>query len=1591
MIFLRLITFFGRENMKNKTLFGVFFLSILFISAALIILLEKPTGTLQGIILNEFNQPISHASVGIDAYPINKKSYTNAKGEFSFDLVPVAKYYVNVNAKGYESKYLGDQVQVDEGQTKILPQIVLKEKLPFVNMSVWSNLKTPQEKVTLNLTGSKVSEIQFSVYKVNLSAFLNQGKSLADLQADTFDPALLGFEKVKEWNEKIPAEDVIEFELKVPAQIDGTGLFLIHSFASSTDRKKNFTQNLLINKSNLGFVIKQDEKKLLLYASHFDTSKPAANVNFSVFFRDGPDQNKDPITSDADGTIDFPIKNLTKDDLAGMLILAQEGENIAYAYVPQTSSYDDMDAEGMVESEGDAMAAESQPVKNLRYRAFLYTERPLYRPAQKVYFKGILRNENSQGQYDLVPTMEVAVNVTGPKGDILTEMKLTSNSYGSFWGEFDLDEEADLGYYSIVAQVNGKEYRRDFEVDEYRKPEFKVDIMPQQTRYFSGEKIHFEIDTQYYFGAPVQAQLEYTVYKDTFVYRLPGDEDPYADEGGDFYGGYGEVVEEGTLQSDANGHATVAVHSTKSDQDQRYILRVVAKDITERTVTREGDVLVTAGDFFFSTRRDQYLAMAKQNFPITIKTFDYEDKPVSRDYEVTVEREKWDALIHEYSYEKDKSFKGKTDATGQGKVDLVVSKGGYYRLNVEGKDDKGRKVIFYDYLWVSGSSADAEDYGLQKQITLVTDKKKYNPGEVAKILLIAPVKDASVLLTVEGTSLHGYSVEKLDGFSKQIEMPLEKGWVPNVYITASLITSKDVYEDSVELVLGSPEKILNVEIKPNAEVYAPAGEVTYQVSTKDDQGKPVPAEVSIGVVDESLYALKADTTNIQKFFWGPRPNRVATSNSFSGMYSGGIAKEDQNLLRRNFKDTAYWNPSVITDDQGQATVNFKLPDNLTTWRATVLGNTLSTQVGQQINKVIASKDLIARIASPRFFRERDRVTMKAILQNYTNQSQTLEVNLGLEGLAFANPEDNKARTITLAPKQVSSFDFTVLAQAPGKSKIQLLAKNATISDGVELRIPVLAHGIEEHQYAQGKIPPAVVGTSSQKNVALNLPAQVDTARSQLKLTLDTSFVSQLIGTLAYLIDYPYGCVEQTMSRMLPALMVADLNRAMGISDPVLEKKIDKVVKKSMKRILAFQHSDGGWGWWKQDETDPYMTAYALYGLFQAQQYGQKVDANVLQRGRRALENILPKDNKNPQTQGPQHDRQNSADTLAFIYYVDALLAGKVKIPNADAAYNSVLSQAYLALAHQAKNEIAAAQLSIANLESRAICKNNLCHFDMGDPKGYGNVEATAWALQALIRGGSANQVLKDQIVAWLLSERKGGMWRQTRETAAVLYAFTEYSRDLPGTVKGIKANASLNGSLLEKINVSSPHFVRRFTQTKFNEGDNSLGLENLLDQTLYYQTDLSFFSKQEDLGAASNGVSVKREYVRLNIKDFVNKIYEVTPLTGDIKPGDTLGVRITLQSDEDLSYLLIADPLPSGFEVIDGIRFDDKAEYFSEMDVRDELVALFSNRLQKGIHIFNYAIRPELKGEFHVMPTEVEEMYRPEVNGTSAEARLKVQ
>ncbi|MDX1386477.1 MAG: alpha-2-macroglobulin family protein, partial [bacterium] len=1121
---------------------------------------------------------------------------------------------------------------------------------PRLYVSLWDNTKIPGEKAALTLSGAKIQTVQFTAYRVNLIEFLRSGRRFNQLDNNKADPTKLpGTTQVGAWEYNLPEKDILEFDIKVPLKKEEqawsyqAGLYLIHAMGTSLDRSKVFNSNTLLNRTDLGFVLKQGEGEMLLLASSLKEPQPTAAAQVFIFPKKGPSLQ---LQTNEQGVLQTSTAEWGGDN--SPYVVVQSGDNLAYAYAPGTM-YLEEPGEGFSISGGE---------EGRSTFTFVYTDRPLYRPGQRVYFKGLVRKRTLQGTYQVRGNTEVDILVEDPRGNVVAELKRSVSEEGSFSGAFNLGEEAELGYYTLRSSLFGREYVKNFEVDEYRKPEFKIETTPGSEHYFAGDEITFLIDAQYFFGAPVEAEIDWTLYKSAYYYVPPGEGllpdywEYYGDEG--YVGGYGEYLKSGKLQTDDKGHAKVRYETKESSEDFRYTLRMQARDISERQIEREASIIVTAGDFFFRTEREEFLAFPKKPLDLTVLTRNYENQPVSVKYKIEVKRQHWDPLVKKYEYKKVTKVKGQTDEKGRGVSQIVVPKGGYYHLKIQGKDSQGRKVAFTDYLWVSGSGQDSEDFGVAKELKVIPAKKHFEAGEEATLFVVGPERNGKVLLTIEGDRLFEERLIQLDGFSKEIKLNLKKEWIPNIFVQATGIGKKAIYQGETQLAISPDANFLQVKIEPGQQQYEPGDEITYHITTLDAKGQPVPAQLSLGVVDEKIYALRADKTDVKKFFWGPRPNQVATTYSFSEYYSGGIQKEDRNLLRRNFKDTAYWNPNLVTDENGKTQIQFKLPDNLTTWRATAIASTLTTAVGQEINKVISTKPLILRVAAPRFFTEKDLVYLKVILHNYTESEQKLQVDLGLSGLTFVQAKDEGTRALTIPAKTVTAFDFPVLAKQPGPAKIQALAKNDAVSDGVELKIPILPYGIADKRWAQGVIAASLLDAPASTQVPLALPPKSSPERSSLKVTLDTSFVAQLLGSLSYLVQYPYGCVEQTMSRLLPAIMVAKTSADLGLSDPLLEKKIPRVIKRGLARIYRMQNSGGGWGWFAQDSQDPFMTAYALYGLLRAQEMGLKVEAQVLKDAKGALKKILKKGV--PSSSSYLFGKEG---TRYFIYYV-ASLAG---IPN----------------------------------------------------------------------------------------------------------------------------------------------------------------------------------------------------------------------------------------------------------------------------------------------------------------------------------------
>jgi uncharacterized protein YfaS (alpha-2-macroglobulin family) len=503
---------------------------------------------------------------------------------------------------------------------------------------------------------------------------------------------------------------------------------------------------------------------------------------------------------------------------------------------------------------------------------------------------------------------------------------------------------------------------------------------------------------------------------------------------------------------------------------------------------------------------------------------------------------------------------------------------------------------------------------------------------------------------------------------------------------------------------------------------------------------------------------------------------VTTGYSFAVEYLGDADKSEPVIeARKRFPDTAFWQPALRTDATGRATVRFALPDNLTTWRATVNACTRDTAVGRETTKVVAAKEFFVRLERPRFLTQTDRTRLLALVHNDTGQAQTALVRLQVDGLSR---DGDETQTLSIPAGGVGKASWPVTGDRIGAARLRCTAwtrdagpGGAPFTDGVETTLPVRAHGRERFQNAAG----ALSGTDARAEQTLTLDPGAVPEASQVVVRVTPSVRGALVGALDYLVDFPYGCTEQTMSRFLPDLLVQRLAREHGAAAAGLDARkradLPKMVRDGLARLYRFQHAEtGGWGWWENDPDDPFMTAYVLYGLSVARAEGYAVSDDVLRRGREAAIKLLEKAKPNDQP---------------FLLYALALAGDtatprtlRERIPRDKLAPDA---RAYLVLLDGVLGEPERAAAGIAELDAGARDADGFVHW--ANPTNRWDSSdrlATALALRAILTTRPDDERIP-AILRWLMAQRTESFWGSTRDTAFVLAALCDYLAARPRT------------------------------------------------------------------------------------------------------------------------------------------------------------------------------------------------------------------
>jgi uncharacterized protein YfaS (alpha-2-macroglobulin family) len=1593
--------------------------------AATLIAREPPRATLRGKVLaKETGQPIPAATVEARGanYGWSDTVETDRQGKFVLRGVPVGRAMLQASGKVHRMQR-EQELTLHEGDDNTVT-LLAPPVAPYLELTMPQRVVLPDETPNIALSGFTRSEtLDLVIRRVSWEVLRNARDAPATPQDEGLRVAPGVGEVVL--NEAIAAAPKdLEGALRRKLELQPLPPGIYSLWITGRDAKTA----LVFSVSRLGLVTKVTKRAVLAYCVDLVSGRPVSDAAITVFR--GPSV---VASGKSDGAGLFRVERTegqvgTPTGGGTERVVAESGDSVAFTRAEPY--YYDPD----------------RPI-----RLYLYTDRPIYRPGHTVAYKAIAR-ERDGSAYRVPEGLPVRVQVRSPSGALLSRTTAKTNDWGSFHGEFRLAPDAAIGQYSVETAMGGgvvsgsgerghvSEETHYFSVAEYRKPEYQVDVTTEpppdgRKQYVRGDTVGVTVTARYFWGAPVKdADVSYRVTRRPY-WSFWEDEEELAG----FYSAESDEIESGEptisgeARTDENGRLSFRFPTTLTEpenQDHLYMIEADVNDPGRMPVTGTGRVIVSRGTFRLQLDSSRWIAAPGESFPIRIRTTNYDGTP-RPNVAVTVTIGNPPATNDQRRTTNDGTSPDvgrsslvvgqsvTTGADGAARLTVPAQKPGSIRVAASVVDERGNRIEESTWLWVasgeSGFSDSSYDYS---ELELVADKKLYQPGDTATIMIQTSRPGDAALVTIEGRELFAARVVTLASNSTPITLPIDREYQPNVYLSVTTVRGKTYRSRDLKLKVSPQEHALQVQVTADRERAGPRQEIVYRIRTRDAGGRPVPAEASLGLVDESIYSIMPDSPlTSMKTFYGEQENRVSTAFSFPEIYLASDKDAGPKDVRRDFPDTASWFPIIRTDATGRATIRVRLPDTLTTWRATVRAHTKATQVGSGIAKVISTKPLLVRLETPRFFAQNDETLVSAVVHNDTDRAQRVTVSLTASPLEL---RDAPTATLDVAPRGLARRDWRVSAtndqrrttndstsasvgrsslvvRRPLEATLLVAAKaDSGLSDAVELKRPIVPHGTEQRDGASGEIGGATA------TARLTLPAGAILSATECRVTLTGSPVGVMLQALDYLHAHAFDTSENAVGWFLPNMTVAMALRDLGLGStgPMrqLTAELPRRVGDNVARIYRLQSYDGGWGWGDGSESNAFWTAYVLYGLDQARRAGCLIDEDVIERGTGALRQKWMK----------EPDESNRALCLYVLQRVErpaqtetvkALLRMAARAGNLQ---NYARSLVALALADLGETE--AAEPVIRALHTGAKSKGDETWWPEIFPWGFyscNDNETTAYAMMALIRLDPTSPRI-ERAARWLMRRREGSGWASTEDTASVIYGLAAYMRHTarmqpPDCTVTVRVNGQAAGQQrITRASMFRP-LTLEIDPARLRPGANEIVLAKSGTGAPLFSAYLRTHVGSEGIAAASSGLSVKRAYFyRLRERD-ANGIWQErdVPVAGALRPGDEVLVKLTVRAPRACREVIVRDPLPAGCEGLDPLVDTDYGEYeygYGEhrREVRDRDVTFYAGLLHPGNNKFEYRFRAQLPGDYHVMPTQAYAAYIPEIWGAGAEARVTV-
>jgi len=1442
-----------------------------------------------------------------------------------------------------------------------------------------------------------------------------------------------GYQVDEDWTPVVPRNQMVDRPLDLSRALGGRRTGLVYVQVQAGQGEWTWDQRVLVQVTDLGLTGKFSAEDTLVWA----TSLSGAQVRpgLSVEIRDAENRVRWSGRTDSKGLAAAPgwgALELDKGENWGLpahYVLVRDGQDVACLSAEGSTGISPWDFD---------LDHEWNPAARI-YQAQAFTERGLYRAGEQVHLKGTLRRSRA-GRWivpDEVKTLEF--EVYDSRDQKIGNGTTSVSSFGSFDQTLTLDEEAPSGFYRVswnlpskmrqAAGTQGDLVETAFRVEAYRPAQFEVTVESQAPAFVQGDSVRATIRGRYLFGAPMTGDdVRYSARLEPATFQ------PEAWEGFEFgtLRLWGEdqrdqerilLREEGTLDERGQREVSVSLQGVSFEGPARLVVEGTVTSASRQAISGRTSALVHPASFALGLKTGGSLRQAGTQVPVDLVAVDPQGKAVAADQvQVHLLRREWDSVRKAGSggrYEwisqaRDTEVSTQTVRAGARpeRLTLTPPKAGLYVVRALASDSEGRQAVAESMLYAWGGDYVAWARQDEDRIDLVPDQKRYAPGQTARILVKSPYEKARALVTVERETVLDRFVVDVEGTADTVEVPIRSDHVPNVFVSVILLQGRlpdagfgpdglDLGKPSfkigyVNLPVESTERRLQVQVTPSKEVWEPRQQVRLQVQLRDSQGRPAAGEVCLAVVDEGVLSLIGyETPDYFPAFYGPRPLSVRTSEArldVIGQRSYGAKGADQgggggSLVgdyREDFVATAFWSPRLLTDQAGRAQVDFQLPDSLTRFRVMAVAQTRDGRFGSGKAALEVRKPLLLQPSVPRFARRGDRFQAGVLVFNHTGGSGEVLVEAEAAGVSLVERKSARVRLDSGQSREVL-FDFE--APGPGSSEIGFRASLGSHRDSLKLPLPVHLSQRLETVATSGTVQ------SGSQAEQVRVPGGVLPGTAVLETTVSSSVLSGVEEALNWLVDYPYGCLEQRLSRLVPLLLAGDLLTASARTD--LDEQALKVrTQAELDELASFQVEAGGFSLWAgADRVHDELTAYAVRTLLEARERGFRVEEAMLTRARAAMKKALN-----------QESRDYPFSPAEALTVRASLLEALTRMDYRDPATLSALFKERENLSLDGKVHLLRAAWRMDNvtvvgelrrdLQNLARVEAQTAWYEDPVPQPWlfaSSVRTTGLVLEAFLEQGEAP--LAPRMVRWLMEARRNGHWGTTQQDAAALRALLAYRSRFESQDPDLEATVQVagRGILQARLNSKAPLASSR---TPLEDGKVGEALEVLVGRrgqgTLHYDLRLRY-APEKDPPARDEGFTVFRT---------VRPLQGTKVHVGPFQAGETYRVTLTVLSPAERRFVVVEEPVPAGFEVVQTTFETESDELrqvlaqagvpkpwmgtFNHFEIEDSRVLLFADGLAPGEHTFEYLVRAMLPGTYRLPATQVEEMYHPEIFGTTA-------